>query len=172
VHETPATSVGVNARRLHWDGSHLDLGTEQLTFWERKFFLLLDGRLRALSLPATTDIEGALRGRLVLRLKQDWTIAGATYRTGSVVLAEHAALRGEAGAVELALAPAASEVVEAVRVNRDSLYATILDNVRGRFARITPAAGGGWSRHAIAFPDRGTVRVSDEGADGGDAWVE
>ncbi|MBI5766884.1 MAG: S9 family peptidase [Verrucomicrobia bacterium] len=172
VHETPTTSVWVAARRLHWAGGSLDLVTEQLTFWEGKFFQFLDGRLRPLALPATTDIEGAFRGRLVLRLKEDWTIHGATYRTGSVVLAEPAALRGEKGTVELALAPTASEVVEAVRVNQDSLYATILDHVRGRLARLTPAAGGGWTRQAIAFPDHGTVRVTDEDADSGDAFVE
>ena len=171
LHETPATSVGVQARRLRSPGGDIDLVTEQITFWERKQFQLLEGKLHPLAIPATADVAGAFRGKLVLRLKDDWKIHGANFRTGSVVLAEPAALRGGNDAVELVVAPAANEVVEAVRVNNDSLLATMLDNVRGRLVRFAPGATG-WTRQPIAFPDHGSIHITDEDADSGDAFVQ
>jgi prolyl oligopeptidase len=172
LHESPASSIGAQARRHRWSGGSIDLVTESVSFWERKVFQLLDGRLRPLATPATAAISGVLRGRLVLRPKEDWTFNGTTHRNGSVVLADPALLRGELGAVEPLVTPAASEAVVAVRVNNDGLYVTILENVRGRLARFTSAADGRWSRQSIAFPDHGALRVTDEDADSGDAFVE
>jgi prolyl oligopeptidase len=172
LHETPATSVGVTGRRLRSPEGDIDLVSEQLTFWEAKHFQLLDGRLRPLALPATVAVAGAFRGRLVLRLKHDWQTKGALFRAGSVVAADPSALRGEPGAIDLVVAPAAHEVIEAVRVNSRSLVITMLENVRGRLYRFAPAGAAGWTRQAIPFPDHGTIQVTDDDADTGDALVQ
>ena len=172
LQETPATAVGVSARRLRWAGGSLDLVTEQITFWERKQWQWLEDGLHPLAMPATAEVAGAFRGRLVLRLKDDWTINGATFRLGSVVLADPAALRGEKGAVDLIVAPTATEVVEAVRVNRDDLLVTMLDNVRGRLVRLVPGGAAGWTRQPIPFPDNGALHITDEEADSDEAFVQ
>ena len=171
LYEAPATSVGVNARRLRSPEGDIDLVSEEVTFWNSRRFQLLDGKLRELAIPATANVAGGLHGRLVLRLKEDWTINGATFRAGSVVLADPALLRGETGKVELIVAQTASEVVEAVRVAPDSVLVTMLDNVRGRLYRYTPGAAG-WTRQAIPFADNGQVHVVGEDADTGDALVQ
>ena len=170
IYEVPATSVGVNARRLRSPAGDIDLVSEDVTFWESKHWQILDGRLRELAVPATARVSGGLNARLVLWLKEDWSINGASFRAGSIVTAAPAALRGEKGEVELVLAPTANEVVEAVRVTPDAILVTMLDNVRGRLYRCTPGAAG-WSRSAIPFADNGAIEVVGEDTDSGDALV-
>ena len=171
LYEAPVKSVSASARRLRSPAGDIDLVTEQFTFWNSKHFQILDGQLRELALPATTTIVGNFRGQLVLRLKEDWTATGTNLRAGSVVLADPAALRGGQGAIALVVAPTANEVVEAVRDTPDGILVTVLDNVRGRLYRYAPGAAG-WTRQAIPFPDNGTIQVTGEDADSGDALVQ
>jgi prolyl oligopeptidase len=169
LYEAPKASVGVSARRLHTAAADIDLVTESLTTWTAKHFQLVDGRLLALGLPPSAVVVDGFRGRLVVRLRDDWAFRGAEYRAGSVVVVEPEALRGGKGAGELLVAPTAGEVVESVRVTPDAILVGMLDNIRGRLYRYTPIADG-WTRQAIPFADNGTLRTAVD-RDSGDAVV-
>jgi prolyl oligopeptidase len=169
VYEAPKTSVSASARRLRTSKGDIDLVTDSLTFWTAKHFQLVDGRLQALALPASAVVIDGFRGRLVVRLRDDWTFNGVPYRAGSVVLVEPAALRGEKGAAELLVAPTATEVVEHVSVAPDGILVAMLDNIRGRLYRFTPGDAG-WTRQSIPFDDNGKLRAAVD-PDSGDAVV-
>lgn len=171
LHEAHATSVGVSARRLRTTSGNIDLVTESLTTWTAKHFQLLEGRLLALDLPASVIVLDGFRGRLVLKLRDDWIIRGVKYPAGSIVLADPAAVRGEAGNIELIVAPTAQEIVETARVLPDCLLVTTLDNVRSRLYRHSPGEAG-WTRQPIAFPDNGSLHFPAGDNDSSDLLVQ
>ena len=94
LHEAPATSVGSRRGDCARAGAgDIDLVTEGLTTWTARHIQLLEGRLKPLDLPASAIVLDGFRGRLVLKLRDDWTSHGVKYSAGSIVLADPAALQ-------------------------------------------------------------------------------
>jgi prolyl oligopeptidase len=175
LHAADAKSVRVSARRLDSGAGAIDLAREALTFWTSKYLHLVDGQLHELAIPPTANVVDPFRGRLVIWLKEDWTVDGRNFAAGSVVIADPKSLRGTAHNVELIVATAGNVVVKDVDVVTDGILVTALDNVRGRLYRFVPAGGltnGGWTRQAIPFPDHGAIKVVSTNDDTGDAWVQ
>jgi prolyl oligopeptidase len=171
LHEAPVTSVGVSARRIRTSTGNIDLVTEGLTTWTAKHFQLLEGRLMPLDVPASVIVLDGFRGRLVLKLRDDWTSHGVKYSAGSIVLADPAALRGETGAIDLVVAPTAQEIVETAHAMPDCLLVTMLDNVRGRLYRYSPGEAD-WTKQAIGFPDNGSLHLAAGDNDSTDMLVQ
>lgn len=170
LHEGAKESVWAVGQRLGSGPDAVHLVNEGLTFWTAKFFQIEGGELKELAIPATARVVDAFEGKLVIWLKEDWTVSGKNFGAGSVVLAELGALRGEGGKVELLIAQEGSVVVEDVTVAEASVVVTLLDNVRGRLMRIG-RDGDGWKREMVAFPDNGTLHVIDVRGSDGEAWV-
>lgn len=170
LHEGAVESVWAVGERLGSGDDAVHLVNEGLTYWTAKFFQLEGGELTALAIPATAKVVDAFEGKLVIWLKEDWTVKGKTFGAGSVVLAELGVLRGGAGEVELVVAQEGSVVVENVEVTDASVLVTLLDNVRGRLARFV-RDGTGWKRETVEFPDNGTLDVISARGSDGEAWV-
>lgn len=173
LHEGDAKSVSVQARRFRTTPRDIDVVTEGLTFWNSAHWQIVEGALQPLPLPPTANLIDAFRGRLVVWLKEDWRAGARSFVAGSVVLVDPASLRtGDLGGIELVVAPTTAEVVRRVDATDGSILVTLLDNVRGRLARFTPAAGGaGWTRQNIAFPDNGALTVATVDEASGAAFV-
>ena len=174
VHTGAEGSVSTEARRVRAKEGDVDLVSEGLTFWTQQHYQILGGSLRPLALPATARIVGGFRGRLVLWLKEDWQTGGARYPSGAVLVADAAALRGEAGRIERVVEPTARAVVKAVQPTSAGILVAALDDVRGRLLRYTPGAAGaaGWTRTTVAFPDHGAIDITTTDDESGDAVVQ
>ena len=171
LHEAEASAVWVFGRALGEGEQTIHVITQGLTFWTAKYWQFEHNRMAPLAIPATATVVDAFRGRLVIWLKDDWSVQEKRFSAGSVVIADPALLRGEKGAVELIVAGTANLVVKDVDVTTDGVLVTMIDSVRGRLDRFVPAAGE-WKREAIAFPDNGALKVVSTNADTGEAWVE
>lgn len=171
IYEAAATSVSAAARRLGDGAAAIYLVNDSTTFWTAKEFVLVNGELKPLLLPPTARVLDAWQGRLVVRLKEDWSFAEQNFMADSVLIADPAVLTGGDGKVELIVAPSATAVIDAVRVTAKGIYVSRLDNVRGRLARFVPE-GDGWKAEAIAFPDQGALKIVGTNDDSGEAWVE
>ncbi len=171
LYEGKDASVGASAERLHSPGGDIDLVTDNLTFWTHAYSQLVGEKRLPLALPATAVVEGAFGGRLVVQLKEPWTVSGTAYPAGSLVLADAASLRGGPGGVERILSPTEREVVMGVEVTDTGLLVSLLDNVRGRLAWMRPGPRG-WERQDIGFPDNGALTVRSVDAGTGSAYVE
>jgi len=171
LHETPATSAGIEAEQLGRGPDTIHILKEQLTFWTANFFEIEGNEPKPLAIPATANVVDAFRGRLVIWLKDNWSIAGTTFTAGSVVIADPAALRRAGNGVELIVAGDAHTIVTGVNVTVNGIIVTRLENVRGRLDRYAPVAGG-WKREPILFPDNGALKVISTNDDTGEAWVE
>jgi prolyl oligopeptidase len=172
LHTGAEASVSTQARRIRAKEGDIDLVSEELTFWTRKTYQIAGAGLQPLNLPATARVVGGFRGRLVVWLKEDWTTGGATYASGSVVLAEAGALRGGGtGQVELIVESSAHSIVKEVEPTPAGVLVAALDDVRGRLYRFTPGEKG-WTRTAVAFPDNGALNIVTTDDDSGDAVVQ
>jgi prolyl oligopeptidase len=171
IYETAATSVGVQARRIRTARGDIDLVTEQLTTWRSHEYQIVNGELKQLDLPETARVGGGYDGALVVSLKEDWTRGDTTYRNGSVILVDPAALRAGTGAVTTLVTPTSSEVVSAVAPMPQGILVTMLDNVRGRLYRMRPEASG-VRRETIPFPDNGALRVTSTSDETGEVFAE
>ena len=138
-------SNGANGRRLHADEGDIDIVEDGLTFWVSKAYQRIDGRLVALSVSPRSRIVGNFKGRLVIFVKDDWTIQGKSIPTGSVVIADASALRGGPGSVDSIVSPTPDNVISEVRVLSDGILVASLNNVSGCLARYVPDASG-WRR--------------------------
>jgi prolyl oligopeptidase len=112
-----------------------------------------------------------IHGRLVVWLKEDWTVGGTSYPAGAVLAADPAALRGEAGRIELVVAPSPHSIVKAVAAMPAGILVTTLDDVRARLSRFT-REGEGWRRQAVEFSDNGAIDVTGTDEESGTALVQ
>jgi prolyl oligopeptidase len=171
LHEAPVTSVWAVAQRLGSAEAPIHLVTEALTFWTASFHQIQADRLVPLSIPESATVVEALNGQLVIWLKHDWQSGARSFTSGSVIVADPAALRGEKGSIDLVVQGGGHVVVQDVRVAPDGIYVTLLDNVRGRLDRVT-ARDGEWMRETIAFPENGAVEIVGVNEDTGETWVK
>ena len=170
IYEGSKSSVAVAGYRIHMSPAPIDLVQESTTFWESTVSQLVDGRLQKLDLPATAEVVDGFRGRLVIRLQDDWTRGGTTMKAGSVILADPASLRSGGGNITVLVEPTASQVVEDVEVTEKEILVAMLDNVRGRLDRFSPTETG-WVRDHVAFPDNGALEIMTTSSESGDAMM-
>ncbi|PRC91145.1 prolyl oligopeptidase family serine peptidase [Solimicrobium silvestre] len=156
--------------KIHGE-KQIDVLTENLTFWNSKVSLIVDGKLQPLALPATASIHGGYHGRLVIWLKEVWVVNGRTYPAGAVVLVDPHASLEKPGAIELVVAPDAHSNVIGVVTTPNGLLVSTLDDVRGRLNRYTLGTAG-WEHVKVPFPDNGSLEVKSVDDDTGDAIVQ
>jgi prolyl oligopeptidase len=174
-------SVSVSAYRLRSDAGDIDMVRDQLTTWTGVDYHLTwkagsageleVPELHRLALPQSALVEDIFRARLVVSLKKDWVRGDTTLQEGSVLVADPRSLWSDGGAVEVLFAPDGNEVVEDVRAVEQGVLVSVLDSVRGRLYRYEPAAGGAWTRTAVAFPDNGALGVMTVDDESGDFFV-
>ncbi len=171
IHEVPADSVGVTGYRLRTEGADIDLVQDSVTTWENRQYHLLDGELHPLNLPASAEIKGGYRGRLVVSLYEDWVVGETTIPEGSVVLVAPKDLHGTPQNVEVLVSPTERAIVEDVDPSKNGILVTMLENVTGRLYRYEETDGG-WSRRPVIFPDNGALSVQTVDDETGNFFVE
>jgi prolyl oligopeptidase len=134
-------------------------------FYHNETYLIGAKGVRRLALPEKSSVHGMVNGRVIVETKEDWRPVGApqTFPAGSLVSLDLAQLRADPAHVKPTLITTAGprEALESADVTRDSVVATVLDNVRGRLVRFTPTAKGGWSRSVLKLPDNSSIGVAD-----------
>ena len=105
-----------------------------------------DGSLVRSPLPVDADYKLVFNGKLVALLRTSWTYNGATYPQGSLIAYAIAPLlNGQPVTVEQVFAPKAGQAISEIDGAKDTLYVSILDNVRGRLLAVKPGQNGAWT---------------------------
>jgi prolyl oligopeptidase len=110
------------------------------------------------------DLQGIFQRRLLLSLRSDWTVGGATYPQDALLAIDLDRFLAGARDFEVLFEPGPRVSFGGIRTTQNHLLMTTLDNVRGRLYRLTPGDGE-WHREEIAMPGLGTVGMgatSDE----------
>lgn len=171
VFEGERTDVSVSAFTLRDADGNLKatLLNRAINFYESEVYLFTEADAvggpvlssRRLSLPAKSNINALVQGRLVITTDQDWTApSGQEFRTGDVFAWDlDAWLADPATPARLIIRPSEREAIEGITATRNRLVVALYENVRGGVYVYEPNASGDWSRTRLDLPENVTVGV-------------
>ncbi|HEU4960761.1 MAG TPA: prolyl oligopeptidase family serine peptidase [Sphingomonas sp.] len=141
-------------------GHRATLLTRAVTFFGSDKYLLTPKGAVALPVPKKADPVGMIAGRVIFRTSEDWIASGTTIPAGALVSVALADLEdGGALSPTVVFQPGPRQSIDSAAPTRDTLLVAYSDNVRGRAAVYTPAAGGGWTARPLALPDNATIGI-------------
>lgn len=135
----------------HTPGFERTFVVRTLAFYREETFELRDGELLKIDVPISADAS-VWREWLLIRLRDDWDVDGATYRAGSLLAAPYDAYMTGDRSLTVLFSPSATTSLANVTATRSRVVVTLLDDVVNRLEALTP-------------PDR-----PDRGADDDGGW--
>jgi prolyl oligopeptidase len=145
------------------------------SFFETEFFAVQgDGTTKKLPLPLSADLKGVAQDQIVFTLRKDWTPEGAgdqrtaqSFKSGSLLAfsLDQWARTGTLPVPSVLYTPGPRTSIDQVRTGRDSVYASIYDNVIGSVHVFhQPAAGNGsaagrWTDTTLSLPPNGSTSI-------------
>jgi len=157
------SDVGAFPSVLHdGAGNSLSLILRAKDFFHTETFVLNGNTADKLLIPEKASVSALVAGRAIVSLDEDWTVAGTTYRAGSVVALNLAALKRDPAhlAPTLVWAPGPRDALDGISTTRDRLLLSTLHNVSGRVLSFAPLADGTWGFSPIALPENLAVGVA------------
>jgi len=132
--------------------------SRQIDFYNSELGLLRGDRVVPIDKPADAQLT-FWRDRLLLELRSDWAVNGATHRRGSLLLAPVSDyLAGRRDFVRL-FEPTATRSLASFTTTRSRVVLDILDNVASRLQEWSPSDGG-WRSRDVKAPHPGTIGVA------------
>lgn len=159
VFECEAGDVGCGGSSLFTPEGRYDFVNRTPAFFRGETFIVLGDRLVKIDVPEDANTEGIFKGRMLVSLRTDWTVADKTYKQGSLLaIGLDPFLRGRRN-FDILFEPTERVSLQRVAKTLDRILITTLDNVRGRLTALTPGQDG-WTREEIPLPGFGTVGVT------------
>ena len=145
------------------DGHRLAMITRGLDFFNSEYYVLGATGPQQLAVPRQINIDGLVRGRLLITLNQDWQLDGRTLPAGAIVSLDVDAVKADPARLHptLVYAPGPREAIQQVATTKNRLIVETLVNVRGRALDFTPGPNGSWSQSRIDLPDNATIDITD-----------
>jgi prolyl oligopeptidase len=158
IYEGERNDVGVFPVRV-WDGATpYDLVVRAPGFFTRAYYLYDDDGVHRLTAPIDAEFSAILDGQLLLHLKSDWTVGGATFAQGALVAGPLASFLADEPRVELVFQPGERSSITAVATTQGALLLNVLDDVVSRLLRFTHTAEG-WQAQELDVPAMGAVNI-------------
>jgi prolyl oligopeptidase len=156
VYEGQPDDMSVTAWRDLTPGFERDFVVRQKTFYTSEMFLRRDGRLVQIEKPedATAAVH---RDWLLLELRSEWAVAGATYPAGSLLACDLEKFLSGTRTMHVLFEPTPRTSLISFASTRNHLLVTTLDNVRNRLFTLT-FRDGAWQRQPLqGLPEYGTA---------------
>ncbi len=135
-----------------------DLILRVISAFRQESFLVLDGRPVKLDLPEDAELDGLFKDHLLVTLRSDWTVGGATYPQGGLLAADLGAFLQGRRRFDVLFAPSGKVSLDGVATTRDRVVVSTLDNVRSRLLTFTLGEAGFVSGE-LELPGLGTANV-------------
>ncbi|NOY06029.1 MAG: S9 family peptidase [Chlorobi bacterium] len=137
-----------------------------MTFYTSRRYVRENGKMIKLDIPEDGGFEGFFANQLLLSLKTDWTVNGATYHQGSLISLDYDKLLEGRHEVSVIVTPDERSSVERVTRTRNFLLVGMLVNVRSVLYKYRFEKGE-WIRSKVDAPDYGSIRIvaTDEETD-------
>ena len=167
--EGEATHVTCYAIRNHARGFERDFFVRVLTFYSAEVFWLRDGEMVRLDKPDSAIARPHLEW-LLLSLRDDWTIEGATHAAGSLLACRLDDFVAGARRFHVLFAPTPTTALASWSSTRAHVLLGVLDDVKSR-VEAWSFADGAWRGAALpGLPALGTVGATPVDAGEGDAY--
>ncbi len=144
------------------NGNTLSLILRAKDFFHTETFVLNGNSADKLLIPEKASVSALVAGRAIVSLDEDWTVAGTTYKAGSVVALNLAEVKQDPGKLSptLVWAPGPRDALDGIAATKDRLLLSTLHNVNGRVLSLAPLADGNWGATPIALPDNLALGVA------------
>jgi prolyl oligopeptidase len=142
----------------HTADGRYDLAHTTPEFYRGTTYLILDGRRVKLDIPEDAKLYGFFKDRMLVNLRTDWEIGGATYPADALITIELDDFLAGGRDFEVLFEPSERVSFGGGAVTKNTMLYTTLDNVRGRLYRLSPGDDG-WVEEEIALPGLGTVGI-------------
>lgn len=154
-------SAGAYLLRDNSGTVHGKLAYRGLSFHERTYYVWKDGEWSPLELPKKASPYGIVDGHILFSTDEDWTTQGKTFPADSIVAVDLEQWKADpnGAARELVWAPGDRQTKQGGSITGNSLFVSLLDNVKGRVVRFD-FADGKWNQSAVALPDNATLGIA------------
>ncbi|MER6937808.1 prolyl oligopeptidase family serine peptidase [Nocardioides sp. NPDC127514] len=157
VYEGTDEDMYISARRIHTPGFERDLVSRSIAFYKSETYVATDPgtpeqTLTKLDIPDSAE-AGFHREWLVIELREEWTVAGATYAAGSLLATD--AERFLAGERDLTVLfePTAKTSLAGATWTRNHLVLNVFEDVKNQLHVLTPSPSGEWRRSEFPVTD-------------------
>jgi len=157
VYEARKDDLGVGAHKDFTPGYSHQFIHRQIGFYASELFLREDGKLTKVDKPDDANAY-TVRDQLIIELRSDWTVGGATYPQGALLAADFARYMAGERRLEVLFTPTATSSLDGVSATRSVLLLNVLDNVRNRLVELRHVDGA-WQRRTVNAPAFGTLAV-------------
>lgn len=137
---------------------HYDLAQVVPEYFRGTSYLILDGRLVKLDFPEDATLYGFFRDRMVIALRSDWQVGGASYPAGALLAIDLDDFLFGNRDFDILFEPSDRVSLNGFATTANDIIYSTLDNVRGRLYRLTPGDEG-WTKEEIGLPGLGTVLI-------------
>ena len=128
-----------------------------VTFFGHETWLLTAQGAKRLPLPARSQLQGMVDGRVLIQTSEAWESGGVTVPAGALASVALKALQdGGALTPEILFAPSPRQSIDGVVATQNRVVLSLNDNVRGR-VRVYARGAGGWSAQPVDLPDNATI---------------
>ncbi|WP_046970253.1 prolyl oligopeptidase family serine peptidase [Dyella japonica] len=148
VYDAKDDDMSVSAGRDNTPGFVRDFVVRQIAFYESETYLRgKDGKLTKIDVPndANTDVH---REWLLIEPRNDWTVGGKTYKSGSLIAAKFDDYMAGKRELTVLFEPTDSTALDAYSWTRHHLILNVMDNVVNRLEVLTPGDGA-WKREPL-----------------------
>lgn len=134
--EAESEDLAVGSFVIRTEEEKHDFVSRVLDFWNDEKFVVIDGSLHRLELPADAPIQTVFQGQIVIALRSDWERSEATYGKGSVLSFDLGLIcQGVEQPACLLFDPVLGGSVEAVYASASCLLLSINHNVASHLYR-------------------------------------
>jgi len=156
VFEGSVDDVAAGVYNDHTTGRRYDLAQVTPEYYRGTTYLILDGRKVKLDFPEDANFYGFFKDRMLLNLRTDWEVGGATYPADALLSIDLDDFLAGKRHFDILFEPSDRVSFGGMRVTANDLLYSTLDNVRGRLYRLT-LGDDGWTEEEIELPGLGTV---------------
>ncbi len=166
VFEGTPQDVSVNASVDLTPGFERTLFSRSLDFYRSQHVLVAgpqSDQHTQLDLPSDASFSfwnhcGGRLDTLLIELRSDWSVAGASYLSGSLLATDATAYLSGAREFSVLFTPSATCSMASYAMTRDHLIVNLLDNVTSRLA-LWQRSASGYTQRPIDAPSPGTLSV-------------
>jgi prolyl oligopeptidase len=167
IFEGATTDVSAGASKDRTPGFERTFIGRSTDFWNSERYELRGAELIHLDVPSDVSSLSIHREWLLIDLRTDWTVDGATYRAGSLLAADYDEFLSGSRELQVVFEPDEHTCLYHYAWTRDRLLMVSLADVASRVEIVTP---GSWRREPISGLPASTNTVIAAADDAGDEF--
>jgi len=170
IFEGLTTDVSSSGYSIHTPEGRYDLIVQTPEFFRGSYFLVRGDELVKLEIPEDASPQGMFKGYMLMSLRSDWTVGGATYPADALLAIGVEDFLAGGRAFDVLFKPEARISLGGVSTTRNHLMVSTLDNVRSKFYSYT-LTDGAWSHEEVPLPGLGTAYMVGTNDDNDDFFI-